>query len=112
MQGFLHLKVPMWLRRLVTRGLALLPVIIFTLMYGGNEAKLDQLLIYSQVFLSVALPFAMAPLIYFTSSKKIMGEEFVNPKWMIILSWLIFIVLTGLNIQLVIDIFGKIIALF
>jgi len=112
MQGFLHLKVPMWLRRLVTRGLALLPVIIFTLMYGGNEAKLDQLLIYSQVFLSVALPFAMAPLIYFTSSKKIMGEEFVNPKWMIILAWLIFIVLTGLNIQLVIDIFGKIIALF
>ncbi|MCZ9311251.1 Nramp family divalent metal transporter [Weissella koreensis] len=112
MQGFLHLKVPMWLRRLVTRGLALLPVIIFTLIYGGNEAKLDQLLIYSQVFLSVALPFAMAPLIYFTSSKKIMGEEFVNPKWMIILAWLIFIVLTGLNIQLVIDIFGKIIALF
>lgn len=112
MQGFLHLKVPMWLRRLVTRGLALLPVIVFTLMYGGNEAKLDQLLIYSQVFLSVALPFAMAPLIYFTSSKKIMGEEFVNPKWMIILSWLIFIVLTGLNIQLVVDIFGKIIALF
>ncbi|QIL51154.1 divalent metal cation transporter [Weissella coleopterorum] len=112
MQGFLHLKVPMWVRRLVTRGLALLPVIIFTVIYGGNEAKLDQLLIYSQVFLSVALPFAMAPLIYFTSSKKIMGEDFVNPKWMIVLSWLIFIILTGLNIQLVIDIIGKIIAIF
>lgn len=100
MQGFLHLKVPMWLRRVVTRGLALAPVIAFTLIYGGNENKLDQLLIYSQVFLSVALPFAMAPLIYFTSSKKVMGEEFVNPKWMTVIAWIVFAVLTVLNLQL------------
>lgn len=107
MAGFLRLKIPMWLRRMITRGFALIPVIIFTLVYGGNEVKLDQLLVYSQVFLSVALPFAMAPLIFFTSSKKIMGENFVNPKWMTILAWLIFITLTGLNIQLVIQIIGQ-----
>ncbi|MBZ6004046.1 Nramp family divalent metal transporter [Leuconostoc gelidum subsp. aenigmaticum] len=102
MEGFLHMRIPMWLRRVVTRGLALIPVIGFTLYYGGQEGELDKLLLNSQVFLSIALPFAMAPLIMFTSSKKIMGE-FVNPKWMIILGWLTFIVLTGLNIKLIVD---------
>ncbi|MEX0380120.1 Nramp family divalent metal transporter [Leuconostoc sp. MS02] len=102
MEGFLHMRIPMWLRRMVTRGLALIPVIGFTLYYGGQESELDKLLLNSQVFLSIALPFAMAPLILFTSSKKIMGE-FVNPKWMIVLGWLTFIVLTGLNIKLIFD---------
>ncbi|QEA57527.1 divalent metal cation transporter [Weissella hellenica] len=108
MGGFLHLKVPMWLRRVITRGLALIPVVAFTLIYGGDEGKLDQLLVYSQVFLSIALPFAMAPLIAFTSSKKVMGEDFANPKWMTWLAWLVFIVLTALNLQLVFQIVGQI----
>lgn len=107
MEGFLHMRIPMWLRRVVTRGLALIPVVAFTLIYGGAEDKLDQLLVYSQVFLSVALPFAMAPLILFTSSEKIMGKEFVNPKWMTVLGWLTFVALTGLNIQLIIQIVGQ-----
>src|SRR5699024_9960498 len=107
MTGFLHLKVPMWLRRVITRGLALIPVVAFTLIYGGDEGKLDQLLVYSQVFLSVALPFAMAPLIAFTSSKKVMGEDFANSKWMTWLAWIVFVVLTGLNIQLVFQILGQ-----
>lgn len=102
MEGFIHMRIPMWLRRVITRGLALIPVIAFTLIYGGAEGKLDQLLVYSQVFLSIALPFAMAPLIYFTSSKKIMGE-YVNPRWMTILGWIAFIVLTGLNIQIIVN---------
>lgn len=101
MEGFLHLRVPMWLRRVITRGLALIPVVVATFYYGGSESELMKLMIDSQVFLSIALPFTMAPLIYFTSSKKIMGEEFVNPKWMSILGWLAFIVLTCLNIQIV-----------
>ena len=103
MAGFLRLKIPMWARRVITRGLALAPVIAFTLIYGGDESKLDVLLINSQVFLSIALPFAMAPLILFTSSKKVMGEDFVNPKWMTTIAWLVFIVLTGLNIQLIVE---------
>ncbi|MFC6178194.1 Nramp family divalent metal transporter [Weissella sagaensis] len=107
MGGFLHLKVPMWLRRVITRGLALIPVVAFTLIYGGDEGKLDQLLVYSQVFLSIALPFAMAPLIAFTSSKKVMGEDFANPKWMTWLAWIIFTVLTALNLQLVFQIVGQ-----
>lgn len=107
MEGFIRLRIPMWIRRVITRGLALIPVIIFTLLYGGAEAKLDQLLVYSQVFLSLALPFAMAPLIYFTSSKKIMGE-FANPRWMAILGWIIFAVLTILNLQIIIDLVTKV----
>jgi len=99
MEGFLHLRVPMWLRRVVTRGLALIPVVAFTLIYGGAEDKLDVLMVQSQVFLAIALPFTMAPLIYFTSSKKIMGEEFVNPKWLIVVGWIAFAVLTILNIM-------------
>ncbi len=104
MSGFLHLKMPMWAQRILTRGFALAPVVTFTLLYGGSEAKLDELLIFSQVFLSVALPFSMAPLIYFTSSKKMMGE-FVNAKWMTIIGWIVFTVLTYLNIKLIIGIF-------
>lgn len=107
MEGFIRLRIPMWIRRVITRGLALIPVIIFTLLYGGAEAELDQLLVYSQVFLSLALPFAMAPLIYFTSSKKIMGE-FANPRWMAILGWIIFAVLTILNLQIIIDLATKV----
>lgn len=107
MEGFIRLRIPMWIRRVITRGLALIPVIIFTLLYGGAEAELDQLLVYSQVFLSLALPFAMAPLIYFTSSKKIMGE-FANPRWMAVLGWIIFAVLTILNLQIIIDLVTKV----
>ncbi|HEY4399337.1 MAG TPA: Nramp family divalent metal transporter [Lactobacillaceae bacterium] len=101
MEGFIHLKVPRWLRRMVTRGLALIPVLAFTIIYAGDEGKLDQLLVYSQVFLSIALPFAMIPLIYYTSSKKVMGEQFVNPKWMVVLATVAAAVLTVLNLQLI-----------
>uniref|UniRef100_UPI0025D44DA7 Nramp family divalent metal transporter n=1 Tax=uncultured Leuconostoc sp. TaxID=173262 RepID=UPI0025D44DA7 len=97
MEGFLHLRIPMWLRRVITRGLAIAPVIVITIMYGGAETKLDELMVSSQVFLAIALPFSMAPLVYFTSSKKIMGD-FANPKWVMILGWLSFAILTVLNV--------------
>lgn len=102
MEGFLHLKMPTWLRRVVTRGLAVLPVIIGVLVYGGTDAVVENLLLYSQVFLSIALPISMVPLTIFTGSKKIMGE-FANPKWMTGLAWLITIVLTVLNIHLIVN---------
>ncbi len=97
MEGFLHLRIPMWLRRVITRGIALAPVVVITLMYGGAEGRLDKLMVDSQVFLAIALPFTMAPLVYFTSSKKIMGD-FANPKWVAILGWISFAILTALNI--------------
>ncbi|CAH0416014.1 Nramp family divalent metal transporter [Periweissella fabaria] len=103
MEGFIHLKVPMWARRLITRLIAVIPVVIAAVVWGGTEGALDNLLVYSQVFLSIALPFTMIPLIWFTGSKKVMGE-FVNPLWVSILAWISAIGLTILNFQLVISI--------
>jgi manganese transport protein len=103
MEGFIHLKIPTWARRLITRGLSVVPVLLCTIYFGGNEQALDDLLIYSQVFLSIALPVSMIPLVYFTSSKKIMGDKFKNPLWVTCLGWLCTIVLTVLNIQLIIE---------
>lgn len=103
MEGFLRLRIPLWVRRIVTRAIAIIPVLILTIMYGGNEHVLDQLLIYTQVFLCIALPVSIVPLVWFTSSKKVMGERFVNKPWVTILGWISAVVLTVLNIQLIIQ---------
>lgn len=103
MEGFIHLKIPAWARRLVTRGLSVIPVLICVLYFGNNETALDNLMIYSQVFLSVALPFTIIPLVYFTSSEKIMGPRFKNKRWVAILGGIAAIVLTGLNIELILN---------
>lgn len=111
MEGFIHLKIPMWARRLITRLIAVVPVMIAALVWGSTEGALDQLLVYSQVFLSIALPFTMIPLIWFTDSEKLMGEH-KNPKWISIIAWLSAIFLTVLNVQLVVNIVKQFIALF
>lgn len=101
MEGFIHMKMPLWARRLVTRLLSVIPVLAVTIIYGGQEAALDDLMVYSQVFLSIALPISMVPLVVYTSSKKIMGQRFVNPFWVTALGWICTIGLTVLNIQLI-----------
>lgn len=101
MEGFIHLKMPLWIRRLVTRGLSIVPIVVIAIMYGGKESVMDNLLVYSQIFLSIALPFSMIPLVIFTSSKKIMGEEFANNKWITWSGWISAIFLTILNLQLI-----------
>ncbi len=104
MEGFLKLRLPQWLIRLVTRLVALAPVLIIALLYGSQESVLDQLIVYSQVFLSLALPFSIFPLVYFTSNRKIMGD-FVNSKWNSILGYLVAVILTVLNLKLIVDLF-------
>lgn len=99
MEGFLKLRLPQWLIRLVTRLVALAPVLIIALLYGSQESVLDQLIVYSQVFLSLALPFSIFPLVYFTSNRKIMGD-FVNSKWNSILGYLVAIILTCLKLKI------------
>lgn len=101
MEGFIHMKIPLWMRRVVTRLLAVIPVVICTIVFNGSEVALEQVLVYSQVFLCVALPISMAPLVYFTSSKKIMGERFANKPWVAAAGWLSTIVLTVLNMELI-----------
>ena len=104
MEGFLHMRLPQWVIRLFTRLFALLPVIIVAILYGDQEKTLDQLLVYSQVFLSIALPFSIFPLIYYTSKKSLMGKH-VNAKWNTFLGYAIAIVLTILNLKLIFDTF-------
>ena len=104
MEGFLHMRLPQWFIRLATRLFALLPVMIVAVLFGHQEKTLDQLLVYSQVFLSIALPFSIFPLIYLTSKKSLMGE-FTNAKWNTILGYIVSIILTILNVKLLFDIF-------
>lgn len=105
MEGFIHLRLPMWLRRVITRGLAVIPVIICIYLWGDREDVVESLLIYTQVFLSIALPFSTIPLLLMTSSKKIMGV-FVNSQLTIILGTVSTVALVILNLQLIREVAG------
>jgi manganese transport protein len=94
MEGFIHLKVSPWLRRLITRSLAIIPTIIVVAING--ERGTEKLLILSQVILSLQLSFAVVPLVLFTNSRKTMGE-FVNSTWLKALAWTTAVVIAGLN---------------
>ncbi|MCI1211685.1 MAG: Nramp family divalent metal transporter [Bifidobacterium sp.] len=109
MEGFIRMHIPLWLRRLVTRVISIIPVLICAIVFGGKESALDSLLVYSQVFLCVALPISMVPLVWLTSSKKVMGKH-ANPLWLAILAWVVVVVLTGLNIQLIVQTVGALFA--
>ncbi len=94
MEGFLELRIRPWLRRLSTRLLAIVPAIIAIALYG--ERGSGQLLILSQVVLSLQLPFAVFPLIRFTSDRRIMGR-FVNGWWVRLVAWVMGMVIAILN---------------
>ncbi len=100
MEGHLNLRIQPWLRRLITRMLAIAPA-IFTILYFGDQA-LGSLLVLSQVVLSLQLGFAVIPLIHFTSDKKLM-KEFTIKTWVKILAWVSASIIVYLNIHLVID---------
>lgn len=104
MEGFIKLHIPTWARRLITRLLAVTPVVIAIILFGDSEEVVEKLLIYSQVFLSAALPISIIPLTLFTSQKELMGD-FTNKKFLTILAWAISIILTILNIYLIISTF-------
>ncbi|ATO44893.1 manganese transporter [Loigolactobacillus coryniformis subsp. coryniformis] len=105
MEGFIHLKMPLWAQRLLTRLLSVLPVLIFAIYYHGNEARIENLLTFSQVFLSVALPFAIIPLVIFTSNKDLMGD-YANRSWVKYIAWIIAIILIILNVYLILQTIG------
>ena len=98
MEGFLHFKIRPFLRRFVTRMLAVIPAAL-TIFYTG-DAGTYKLLILSQVILSLQLPFAVIPLIHFTSDKQTMGE-FANKTWLQIIAWLVASIILVLNVKLV-----------
>jgi manganese transport protein len=103
MEGFLRLKIPCWQRRLATRFLALVPAFIGLWWFG--EAAVGQLLVASQVVLSLQLPFAMWPLIRLTGDRAVMGE-FANGPVVRVLSWGLFVLVTGANAALLWSLIG------
>jgi Mn2+ and Fe2+ transporters of the NRAMP family len=97
MQGFLDIRLPAWVRRLVTRSVAIVPAAIVASLYGASGAT--RLLVLSQVVLSLQLPFAVVPLVKFTSDRELMGPH-VNPRWLKIAGYGIAFVIIGLNLTL------------
>jgi manganese transport protein len=100
MEGFLDIRLRPWMRRLITRAIAIVPAVIVSILYG--ESGTAQLLVFSQVILSLQLSFAVFPLVAFTSDRLKMGE-FVNPRWLTVLSYLVAVVIGGLNAWLLVQ---------
>lgn len=98
MEGFIHMRVEPWVRRVITRLIAVVPVFIVTWLMGAKGT--GELLLWSQVILSLQLPFAVVPLVLFTSDKKKMGS-FVNPMWVKVIAWFATVLIIALNIFLV-----------
>jgi manganese transport protein len=101
MEGFLDIRLPAWLRRLATRLLAIVPAVVVTALYGVSGTA--QLLILSQVILSLQLPFAVVPLVQFTSDRTKMGS-LVNPGWLKWLAWVVAALIIALNVKLLLDV--------
>ncbi len=100
MEGYLNLRIAAWLRRLITRLIAIIPAYLVIVLYGESET--GALLVFSQVILSLQLGFAVIPLIHFTSDKEKMGV-FVNKRWVIISAWTIATIIISLNVKLVLN---------
>ena len=100
MEGFLNIRLAPWLRRLITRGLAIVPAAVVTIAYG--QAGTGKLLILSQVILGLQLPFAIVPLVLITASAGKMGS-FRAPRWVTGLAVVVAVVVIALNVKVVID---------
>ena len=107
MEGYLDLRIAPWLRRLITRSIALAPAVL-TIMIAGED-QMQHLLVLSQVVLSLQLAFAVIPLIHFTSDRKNMGE-FASPTWVKALAWTTATIIVGLNAKYVLDKIAEVIA--
>jgi manganese transport protein len=100
MEGFIDVRLAPWLRRLVTRAVAIVPAAIVTIVYG--QAETDKLPILSQVILSFQLPFAVVPLVMFTASRAKMGE-LIAPRWLTAVAAIVAVIIIALNIKLLGD---------
>jgi manganese transport protein len=100
MEGFLHIRLPAWMRRLLTRSVALIPAAGVTLFYGEGETS--KLLILTQVILSLQLPFAIVPLVQFTANRRKMGD-LVAPRWLTAVATVIAATIIVLNAKLIFD---------
>jgi manganese transport protein len=104
MEGFLNIRLRPWLRRLITRMIAIIPAVIVSILYGASGTA--KLLVLSQVILSLQLSFAVVPLVMFTSDRAKMGE-FVNAPWVRALAYLVAFLIAGLNAWLLFQTFAE-----
>ena len=104
MEGFLNLRMRPWLRRLITRMIAIVPAAIVAGLYG--ESGTATLLVFSQVILSLQLPFAVIPLVMFTSDRRKMGE-FASPLWVRVLAWTTALLIVALNAKMIFDFIAR-----
>jgi manganese transport protein len=100
MEGFLEIRLPQWKRRLLTRSLALVPALLTVLLLGDRAT--GQLLILSQVVLSLQLPFAVLPLVWFCSRRKLMGN-LRAPNWLLLLAWITAALIVVINSALLLS---------
>jgi manganese transport protein len=100
MEGFIQFRIAAWARRLLTRGIALVPAIIVIYWFGAAQA--GKLLVFSQVVLSFQLPFAVVPLVLFTASRQKLGE-LVAPRWLTAIAAVVATLIIGLNVKLIYD---------
>lgn len=104
MEGYLHIRLPLWQRRLLTRAVTLIPILIIGFMVGFSDAAFENLIIYAQVALSVALPFTLLPLVALTNNRQLMGSHVNRPA----VTWLgygLAGIITILNVYLVYSLF-------
>jgi len=102
MEGFIQMRLPPWIRRLATRLIAIVPALIAIIFFGDKST--GNLLVFSQVILSLQLSFAVIPLVMFTSNRRLMGE-FVNPLWLKFSAWFVAIIIVSLNAWLLLQTF-------
>jgi manganese transport protein len=102
MEGFIQMRLPPWIRRLSTRLIAIVPALIAIIFFGDKST--GNLLVFSQVILSLQLSFAVIPLVMFTSNRRLMGE-FVNPLWLKFSAWFVAIIIVSLNAWLLLQTF-------
>lgn len=102
MEGYLNIRLPLWQRRLLTRFVTLIPILIIGFLVKFNEAIFENLIVYAQIALSIALPFTLFPLVFLTSNKKVMGNH-VNQKWQLAIGLILTTIISLLNIELIIE---------
>ncbi|HVY49970.1 MAG TPA: Nramp family divalent metal transporter [Devosia sp.] len=100
MEGFVHLRIAAWARRLITRGVAIVPALLTVYLFGAAEA--GRLLVFSQVVLSFQLPFAVVPLVMFTASRRKLGD-LAAPRWLTAIAGIVATIIIGLNLKLIFD---------
>ena len=103
MEGFLSIRLPLWQRRLLTRFVTLIPILIIGFLVNFNEQDFENLIVYAQIALSIALPFTLFPMILLTSNSKLMKEH-TNSKLTTIVGLILAGIITILNLRLIFSI--------